>query len=85
MRITILIRAIQKTYMIINRIYNILIHKKISCKKRKRKCKSMKKKGFISKNKHVGKKHETNIKGFESEFDRNSFCFSISVRKCNNE
>ena len=46
MRITILIRAIQKTYMIINRIYNILIHKKISCKKRKRKCKFIKKKKF---------------------------------------
>ena len=33
MRITILIRTIQKTHMIINRIYIFVIRKKISCKK----------------------------------------------------
>ena len=34
MRIRLLIRAIQKTYMIINRIYNFVILKKFSSKKR---------------------------------------------------
>ena len=34
MRIRILIRATQKTYMIINRIYNFVILKNFSCKKR---------------------------------------------------
>ena len=33
-RITILIRTIQKTHMIINRIYIFVIRKKFSCKKR---------------------------------------------------
>ena len=86
MSITILIRAIQKTYMIINRIYNFVINKKFSCKKKKKRSADLWTKSFISKNWHIGKKHETNIKGFLNlNLTEIVFAFSISVRKCDNE